>query len=209
MQIVQFFRDAWETWPNRLTLLRIVLAGCLVWLMFGWADVSALEMRDMPLLGGLMLGIFVVAIVLDWYDGYLARKWGQITRWGRIYDPFADKLLILGTMWAFHTLPWSQDLFPIWAVVLVTLREVGVTALRWLMESQGIDFSAVRGGKWKVVFQAAAIIAMLVFLPLELPSWWRHVVYWLMFTMVLVTVLSAIPYVGRVWGREHSLFNWR
>lgn len=128
--------------PNRLSAARIGISLlCFVAICLGWY------------LLGLLL--FLLAAGTDWLDGWWARKHGQITQLGRILDPFADKVLICGT---FILLGAAEDsLIPAWVAVLVTARELLVTALRSLLEGRSMDFSAKWAGKVKMVVQCLAV----------------------------------------------------
>lgn len=132
--------------PNRLSAARIVLAiVCFVLIGLGWY------------LAGLV--VFLTAAATDWLDGYWARTYNQITQLGRILDPFADKVIISGTFIMLAAEPGS--LVPAWAAVVVTARELLVTALRSLVEGRKMDFSAQWAGKWKMVLQCAVVAVSL------------------------------------------------
>lgn len=128
--------------PNKLSAARIVLAlACFITICFGWYLASLL--------------LFLVAAATDWLDGYWARKYNQITQLGRILDPFADKVIICGTFILLSAIDGS--LIAAWMAVVVTARELLVTALRSLIEGRAMDFSAQWAGKWKMVLQCAAV----------------------------------------------------
>src|SRR6476660_1073791 len=139
--------------PNILTTARLVLSViCFVCLSF--------ELY-MP-----SLILFAIAAGTDWVDGFYARRYGQITQLGRILDPFADKIIICGTFTFLAAVPpvygvrgLSSSSSEIWAwmAVIVVAREILVTALRSFFEEHGSDFSAKWSGKWKMVFQCAAV----------------------------------------------------
>ena len=132
--------------PNRLSAARIGLAVvCFVTICFGWYWLS--------------LVLFVAASATDWLDGYWARKFNQITQLGRILDPFADKVIICGTFILLGGIEGS--LVPAWVAVVVTARELLVTALRGLIEGRSMDFSAKWAGKWKMVLQCGVVVLSL------------------------------------------------
>jgi CDP-diacylglycerol--glycerol-3-phosphate 3-phosphatidyltransferase len=134
--------------PNILTVARLVLSVfCFVCLAFDWYLPS--------------LVLFVIAAGTDWVDGYYARRYGQITKLGRILDPFADKIIICGTFIFLAAVPptiagRSASEIAAWMAVVVVAREILVTALRSFFEEHGTDFSAKWSGKWKMVLQCAA-----------------------------------------------------
>lgn len=128
--------------PNQLSAARIVLSvACFFAIGNAWY------------LAALIL--FLVAVATDWLDGQIARRYGQITQLGRILDPFADKVIVCGTFIFLGAIPGSQ--IAAWVAVVVTARELLVTALRGICEGQGSDFSAKWVGKWKMVLQSATI----------------------------------------------------
>lgn len=176
--------EAPQVWnlPNVLTMLRIVLVPFFVWFMLAdghsygpwrWAAVAA----------------FAVAIYTDKLDGDLARKRGQVTDFGKIADPIADKLLIgsaLILLSALDELPW-------WVTVLMLVRELGITVLRFVVIRYGV-IPASRGGKLKTVLQTAAIF--LFILPLKgLLPWMADVAFWVMIVALVVTVVTGIDYI--------------
>ena len=101
--------------------------------------------------------LFLVAASTDWIDGYWARKYGQVTKLGRILDPFADKLIVCGTFIYLAAIPYDFSGIAPWMAVVIFGREILVTALRSFLEEQGGDFSASMPGKIKMVVQCAAI----------------------------------------------------
>jgi CDP-diacylglycerol--glycerol-3-phosphate 3-phosphatidyltransferase len=109
--------------------------------------------------------VFVIAAGTDWIDGWWARKFHQVTKLGRIFDPFVDKIIICGTFIFLAAEPPS-GIEP-WMAVVVMGREMLVTAIRGFIEQQGGDFSAQWAGKLKMVFQCAAVLLSLVVLSLD------------------------------------------
>jgi CDP-diacylglycerol--glycerol-3-phosphate 3-phosphatidyltransferase len=155
--------------------------------------------------------IFVIAAGTDWIDGWWARKYQQVTKLGRIFDPFVDKIIICGTFTFLAAEPGS-GIYP-WMAVVVMGREMLVTAIRGYVEQHGGDFSAQWSGKLKMVFQCAAAVASLLALwhyqrALVQPvlsgwlSWSLHISVWL---AVISTVWSGAEYVvaaARILGRK-------
>jgi CDP-diacylglycerol--glycerol-3-phosphate 3-phosphatidyltransferase len=146
--------------PNTLTLLRIFFA-VIVFAFIG------LHRYDFALF------FFVLAAVSDFLDGWWARHYKQITVFGRVMDPFADKFLICGVFVCLVAIPeMTSDkagypawlLLQPWMVVVIIGRELLVTSLRAFIEGAGGDFSAKWLGKLKMVLQCAAIISALLYL---------------------------------------------
>ncbi|TWT56124.1 CDP-diacylglycerol--glycerol-3-phosphate 3-phosphatidyltransferase [Allorhodopirellula solitaria] len=173
--------------PNALTAVRFALAIAVVALIpleEFWAA----------------LVVFLVAVSTDWMDGYWARKYGQVTKLGRIFDPFVDKIIICGTFIALVGVPGS----PVkpWMATIVVARELLVTSLRGIIEGAGGDFSARWLGKWKMVVQCAAVVAAMLSLALDpTPNWLPLTTQVLLWGAILITVYSGAEYTliaGRV-----------
>jgi CDP-diacylglycerol--glycerol-3-phosphate 3-phosphatidyltransferase len=159
--------------------------------------------------------VFVIAAGTDWLDGWWARKYGQVTKLGRIFDPFVDKIIICGAF-TFLAAEAGSGILP-WMAVVVMGREMLVTAIRGFIEQQGGDFSANFSGKLKMVLQCVAVVASLVALrhlrqgetagalSPALPAW----LYWTLRISVglavLSTIQSGLEYIvaaARILGRE-------
>ncbi|MEZ6130437.1 MAG: CDP-diacylglycerol--glycerol-3-phosphate 3-phosphatidyltransferase [Planctomycetaceae bacterium] len=179
--------------PNLITVSRLVLAMVLFALIDcgGWWLASA--------------ALFVIAASTDWLDGYLARKYGQITTLGRILDPFADKIIIGGTFLFLLEKNGTgsgenmvQSGVTAWMAMAVIGREMFVSSLRGFLEQQGKDFSASFSGKAKMLLQCVAVTASLLSLSPDLHWPWlpaaRDLLLWL---AVAVTVWSGVVYVIR------------
>lgn len=139
--------------------------------------------------------VFVIAVSTDWMDGYWARKYGQVTKFGRIFDPFVDKIIICGSFIALVGLEGS--LIQSWMATVVVGRELLVTSLRGMIEGKGGDFSASWLGKWKMVLQCAAVVGPLVVL--QQPGsdsllWISRVIVW---AAIALTVYSGYDYTVR------------
>lgn len=150
----------------------------------------------------LALVLFVIAAGTDWIDGWWARKYNQVTKLGRVLDPFCDKILICGVFILLSTkmeeVHWYYAVSGIVAVIVVG-RELLVTALRSAIEGSGGDFSAKYAGKLKMVFQCLASGAALLFLHQQADStpdvwlvWFLGINVWL---TVLFTLGSGYEYV--------------
>ena len=137
---------------------------------------------------------FVVAASTDWIDGWWARRYNQVTKLGRILDPFVDKIIICGAMVALAGFPESP-LRP-WMATLVVGRELLVTSLRGMVEGQGGDFSAKQLGKWKMLLQCVAVVAVMMLLhwkTVSSPYYWFTIVS--IYSAMVLTVISGLEYV--------------
>ncbi len=175
--------------PNQLTASRFVLALVLFGLI-------AAEQW----LGCLI--IFIIAAFTDWLDGYLARKQNLTSTLGRILDPLVDKVLMCGAYVCLLPIGVRMGWLWPWMVTVVVARELVITGLRSWMESHGARFGADWLGKFKMVLQCAAMIAVFVaFLVPEGSGAWnlffdgvRNILIW---AMVVVTLLSGLQYVWK------------
>src|SRR5436309_14874033 len=139
--------------------------------------------------------VFIIAAGTDWIDGWWARKYQQVTKLGRIFDPFVDKIIICGTF-IFLAAERGSGVEP-WMAVVVMGREMLVTAIRGFIEQQGGDFSAQMVGKLKMVFQCAAVVASLAVLPYhhfagvvwdQEPRW----LYWTLHVSVWLALITTV-----------------
>jgi len=134
--------------PNILTLLRIAVIPLLVLLLMSPSKES----------GFWAAALFAVASITDWLDGYLARRMGIVTVFGKFLDPIADKLIVMATL--IMILPF--DRVPAWMVLVILGREMIITGLRGIASSEGIVISASDLGKFKTIFQIVAILGLLL-----------------------------------------------
>jgi len=137
--------------PNLLTLSRIPLMFLIVVLMHcNWLGAASLAFI-----------LFLVAGVSDWLDGYLARRLGLVSNFGKLMDALTDKIFVLGLMIAFV----DNDALPVYWVLLVLCREFLITGMRMVAASKGVVFAAEKGGKQKTVTQLIAL-GFLLFVPM-------------------------------------------
>ena len=177
---------------NLVTIARILMAPAFVWLLL--ADGG--EMGPMRYVAA---GLFIFAIATDSVDGLLARRRNLVTDIGILLDPIADKVLIGGALVALSIL----DELPWWITILVLVRELGITALRFAVLRDRV-IPASRGGKLKTIMQGVAISFALVPLALWLGSWviWVNIV--LMTIAVVLTVVTGLDYLWQAWSKNRS-----
>ncbi len=191
--------------PNQLTILRLIFAVAMFAVLSFYQYAGYHKPNTDPqtelLIAALVL--FVVAAITDALDGYFARRWQVISLFGRIMDPVADKILVIGAF-IFLAGPGFADpdggmisgVYP-WMAVVILLRELLVTSIRAALESQGIDFSAKSAGKWKMILQAVVIPVVLLIVIIDphrypILVWVRDL---LVIATVLVTIISGLPYL--------------
>src|SRR4051812_33684938 len=151
--------------------------------------------------------VFIIAASTDWIDGWWARKYGQVTKLGRMFDPFVDKIIICGTFIFLAAEP-ASGIAP-WMAVVVMGREMLVTAIRGFIEQQGGDFSAQLMGKLKMVFQCAAVVVSLLVLreyqqaaspAPPLPAWLLWTLQAAVWLAVVSTIYSGLQYIAAAAG---------
>ena len=140
-------------WPNRVTAIRFV-GSVALFVLFATSDGG---MTDRSWFFPVIFWLFIATAATDFLDGWLARRGNQVTAFGRIADPFVDKVLVLGSMIFLTVMDWSREWFPAWIVVTVLAREFLVTGMRGYVESLGREFPADWFGKIKMVVQCIAV----------------------------------------------------
>lgn len=192
--------------PNQLTLLRLVMAVAF-FATLETAVPGAETPEQRAFWGIVAMVLFILGAVTDALDGWLARRWHAVSAFGRIMDPFVDKVLVLGAFLYLAAMPLGSDgpLPPLetgvaaWMAATMLARELLVTSLRGWLEGRGVPFPADPTGKVKMILQSIAVpVALFVATqPVAEGGFWtglRDVVVW---ATVLVTIASAVPYVLR------------
>ncbi len=171
---------------NQLTVGRIVLAVATFIALLQTAEYSH----------AVALVLFIAAMVTDWIDGWVARTTHSISAFGKIADPIADKILVLGGLLA---LTRDHLGIPLWAIFLIMARELLMGGLRALAGSQGKVLSAERWGKWSMGVQSAGVLIIIVLLNArdrfaELPPLVHRLPYFITLICAAVAWLSAYMY---------------
>jgi len=168
--------------PNALTVLRLILVPVFLLALFaeGGHDTTW---------RWIAWGVFALAAITDRYDGHIARKRGQVTDFGKIADPIADKAL---TGAALITLSALGEL-PYWVTGLILFRELGITALRFAVIRRGV-IAASQGGKLKTLLQIVAICMYVA--PVTL-GWYDVAKEVVMGAALVVTLVTGADYVIR------------
>ncbi len=139
---------------------------------------------------------FLIAAATDWVDGYIARKYGEVTHFGRIADPFVDKIIICGSLTYFLSIEPLRPFFPAWLVAIVLGREFLVHGIRSVAEAEGIEFGANFLGKLKFVVQAVAVGTALWYASyLHGVTWTKWLLVATVAATFLITVASGAVYM--------------
>ena len=179
--------------PNTLTLIRVLLIP--VFIFFLSFSVFDLPMEPRALIA---TAIFLIASITDWLDGWIARKYGLITKLGKLFDPIADKLLTSSAL----ILLVELNRVPAWITIIIIGREFAVTGLRAAASTEGHVIPAYDGGKAKMVFQTIAITAFLLdmgFKSAYLDSYLIGTVA--LWVAMLLAVVSGAQYFYNFWDK--------
>ncbi|USQ78877.1 CDP-diacylglycerol--glycerol-3-phosphate 3-phosphatidyltransferase [Ornithinimicrobium faecis] len=170
--------SAWNL-PNALTVLRMLLVPLFLWLLLSESGESEPHRWWAAV-------VFGVASLTDWLDGDLARRRQLVTNFGKIADPIADKALMGSALIGLSILgelPW-------WVTVVILIRELGITALRFWVIRRGV-IAASKGGKIKTTLQAIGLLLLI----LPLTGLLHSLGLWVMYAAVVVTVVTGVDYV--------------
>ncbi|WP_323586621.1 CDP-diacylglycerol--glycerol-3-phosphate 3-phosphatidyltransferase [Aliarcobacter butzleri] len=158
--------------PNILALFRIALAPLMLWFFIDRHNpiiFSSWHPSWFDYFAGL---IFVIASVTDFFDGFIARNWNQMTKLGGILDPLADKMLVLAGFLGLMAI----DRASVWAIFLILSREFFITGLRVVAVSEGKNVSSTMAGKIKTVVQMIAIGFLTMNWPFAIEFLWLAVI---------------------------------
>lgn len=187
--------------PNWLSLIRIFFVPLLVAVMVEksyWIEAFGTVITNEII----ALAIFLFAGATDLLDGFLARRWKQVTTVGTLLDPIADKLLVSAALIALV----QVQVLPAWMAILVVGREFAVSGLRSIAASEGLVIRASDLGKLKLVTQVFAISLLMIGIrSAEVRVWGL----WAMWAVVFFSVLSAVMYFRKFWLEVQSKVSGR
>jgi len=168
--------------PNSITLFRIALIPIFV----------AAFSPKVPYGYYVATAIFIIAALSDSLDGYLARKWKQVTKLGIILDPLADKLLVSSALICMVEL----QIIPAWIAIIIIGRELAVSGLRSYKADKGVVIAAHKLGKIKTITQIVAVVWLLLEHVVPFMYGYQNGMY-VMYLAVFVTIISGIEYFRR------------
>lgn len=174
------------TTANKVTLSRMMLIPIFVIVL----------MCNVPYGDLIAMAIFALASLTDGIDGYIARKYNQVTDFGKFLDPLADKLLIATALICFVEL----QRMPAWMAVIIIAREFIVTGLRSVAASKGIVIAAIMTGKIKTCIQIAASICAFLFYGEAYMIGGYSIAWWAMLISTLFTIYSGYEYLKKNWN---------
>lgn len=167
--------------PNRLTLMRVIMIPLFV---------IAMLWETLPFSDYIAGTLFIAACVTDFFDGYLARKYNQVTIFGKFMDPLADKLLVCAALVCF--LAEENVRMPAWAVIIIISREFIISGFRLVAAEKGVTIAASYWGKVKTFVQMAMSILLIFNFT---PSIFRVIENIFVYAAVILTVISLVDYI--------------
>ncbi len=173
------------TTATKITLVRVAMIPAYMITMY-------LSRGEAGMWMWISLAVFIVASLTDFMDGYIARKYNQISDFGKFLDPLADKLLVISAMTIFTE--WGA--FPSWALMIVLTREFAVTGLRLIAVQKGTVIAAGWSGKVKTASTMIGLCVMMGLYGIETFSWVPVVVSGV---IVVTTVYSGVEYFIQNW----------
>ncbi len=181
------------TWANIFTSLRVFIAPAFFYFII----------TGNPLHSRVAIVLFGVAALTDFFDGYVARRFGEVTELGNFLDPLADKILVLSAFFAFVFL----DVVPLWLVLVIIVRDAATTSIRVYADNRGQPLVTSRSAKWKTALQMVYVVVVLLLLTASrtpesaalsefgseaLRSAW---VYWSLVALAVFTVFTFVEYL--------------
>jgi CDP-diacylglycerol--glycerol-3-phosphate 3-phosphatidyltransferase len=192
--------------PNQLTFLRILLTPVFIVFLLSYDSI----LRQWS------LAVFILAAITDWYDGWLARRWGYVTRWGAFLDPLADKVLTSAALVAYSYL----GLVPSWMVWIIVIRDAIITILRSYAEYKGKPVDTSKLAKTKTFAQYVLIYYLLFFYVAQntpsIEEKFRGLIkvllnysfiYSAMVIITGITLWTGIVYIFDNWKTIHELYE--
>jgi len=177
------------TTANKLTLLRVFMIPVMIVMVYIDQLKEPIGFFQMSIGHFVFAILFIIASFTDFLDGYIARKYNQITTFGKFLDPIADKVLVMVALLYLMLLDPSR--VPMWAVMIVIVREFAVTGVRLLAVEKGKVIAASPYGKAKTASTMVALI-ILLFNDFGITPWIGTVIFWI---AIGLTIISGLDYL--------------
>lgn len=187
------------TLANKLTIFRIILAFMFIFFLYGGLTFKIIS-----------LFIFLIASFTDYLDGWIARKRGETSDFGKLMDPIADKILVLGAFAVFV----EMKIVPAWMFILILSRELLITGIRVFAITKGKVLAAGLGGKSKTVSQLVTALLILIYLIvkaifIKMDLWKDYydiMAFWYIFPCLFITVtLTLVSGISYIWQNRNLL----
>ena len=171
------------TTATKITLIRVALIPAYIATMYVSGGQAGLWLW-------ISLGIFIVASLTDFVDGHIARKYNQVSDFGKFLDPLADKLLTIAAM----AMYCQWGIFPAWALMIVLTREFAVSGLRMVAGPKGKVIAAGKSGKFKTASSMVGLCAMMALPGIDILN------TFVIAMIVITTVYSGVEYFIQNWN---------
>ena len=171
------------TTASKITLIRVAMIPAFLVTMYLSAGEPGMWMW-------ISLALFIIASLTDFVDGHIARKYNQVSDFGKFLDPLADKLLVISAM----SMYCEWGVFPAWALMIVLAREFAVTGLRLVAAGKGTVIAAGKSGKIKTASTMVGLCVMMAIPGIDLLNW-------IVIAVIVVTTLySGVEYFVKNWN---------
>lgn len=176
------------TTANKITIIRFIMIPIMLVIIYINPLKDDIGFLNLSIGAFIFAVLFVIAALTDFLDGYIARKYNQITTFGKFLDPIADKVLVLVAMLYLMTIDPTR--VPLWAVMIVIVREFVVTSIRLIAVDQGLVIAASPYGKIKTASTMVALV-ILLFNDFGMTPWIGNIIFYF---AILMTLISGIDY---------------
>lgn len=181
---------------NKITIGRLILTAIYLVVLY--------NLTLNPILNNLFFWIavfilFLIIAILDAVDGYIARLYGEVSSFGRMLDPFVDKIFIISSYIIFGSYELTSEILPIWMVILILFREILIQGVRHYIEGLGREFGSNIFGKQKMLFQSIVLGGLILYmLYFKLYLIYKVLLKTAVYLMFITTILSGMIYIYNV-----------
>lgn len=182
---------------NKVTVSRLILTGIYLILLYS-ITLNPVLPNDL-FLWILIFILFLAIALLDIVDGYLARLYNEVSSFGRMLDPFVDKIFIISSYIIFGSYGVTNEILPVWMVILILFRELLIQGIRHYIEGQGVEFGANVFGKQKMLYQSIVLGGLILYVA----YFNKFIIYkvllkTLTYLMFITTIASGMIYIYSV-----------
>ncbi|MFN7181935.1 MAG: CDP-diacylglycerol--glycerol-3-phosphate 3-phosphatidyltransferase [Planctomycetota bacterium] len=178
---------------NKVTLARLFLTVAYLFLLYEVTLSSMIPAKTIT--WSIIFALFLIIAILDIVDGYLARVYKEVSSFGRMLDPFVDKIFIISSYIIFGSYGDTKDIIPLWLVLIVMFRELLVQGIRHYCEGRNIEFGANFLGKRKMLLQSLVLGGLILYV-IYFKKWsiFTQLLKILVYLMVVTTIFSGLIY---------------
>ncbi len=179
---------------NKVTVSRLILTGIYLIVLYN-LTLNPVLPNNLFLWTAVFI-LFLAIAVLDIVDGYLARLYNEVSSFGRMLDPFVDKIFIISSYIIFGSYELTREILPVWMVILILFRELLIQGIRYYIEGLGVEFGANFLGKQKMLFQSVVLGGLILYIA----YFDRFILYKVLlktitYLMFITTIFSGVVYI--------------